>query len=122
MLASIVRKVSVNSSWEVCGQNIRSTLPWGVLWSGAPAQPHGLDPCLPLSAASSATSACLTPACPPRLPMPQVQGMLRAAGRSDVSVEIVFPVSPEAITTDKQTGAAQVGNTATPSLPGSLGG
>lgn len=39
---------------------------------------------------------------------PQVQGMLRAAGRSDVSVEIVFPVSPEAITTDKQAGAAQV--------------
>lgn len=34
--------------------------------------------------------------------------MLRAAGRSDVSVEIVFPVSPEAITTDKQAGAAQV--------------
>lgn len=33
---------------------------------------------------------------------PQVQGMLRAAGRSDVAVEIVFPVSPEAITTDRQ--------------------
>lgn len=32
----------------------------------------------------------------------KVQGMLRAAQRDDVAVEIVFPVSPEAITTDKQ--------------------
>ena len=38
----------------------------------------------------------------------RVQGMLRAAGRADVAVEIVFPVSAEAITTDKQAGAAQV--------------
>lgn len=37
-----------------------------------------------------------------------LQGMLRQAGRSDVAVEIVFPVSPEAITTDRQAGAAQV--------------
>lgn len=53
----------------------------------------------------------------------KVQGMLRAAGRSDVSVEIVFPVSPEAITTDKQAGAAQ---TELPSglsvVPGPAGG
>lgn len=34
--------------------------------------------------------------------------MLRAAGRSDVAVEVVFPVSPEAITTDKQAGATQL--------------
>ena len=39
----------------------------------------------------------------------KVQGMLRGAGRTDVAVEIVFPVSAEAITTDKQAGAAQVG-------------
>lgn len=32
----------------------------------------------------------------------KVQGMLRAAGRDDVEVEVVFPVSPEAITTDRQ--------------------
>ncbi|GAB4820689.1 hypothetical protein N2152v2_007735 [Parachlorella kessleri] len=32
----------------------------------------------------------------------KVQGMLQKAGRDDVAVEIVFPVSPEAITTDKQ--------------------
>ncbi|KAL4443002.1 hypothetical protein ABPG77_008493 [Micractinium sp. CCAP 211/92] len=38
----------------------------------------------------------------------KVQAMLRQAGRSDVAVEIVFPVSPEAITTDRQAGAAQV--------------
>ncbi|PRW56007.1 quinolinate chloroplastic [Chlorella sorokiniana] len=53
----------------------------------------------------------------------KVQGMLHAAGRSDVSVEIVFPVSPEAITTDKQAGAAQ---TELPSglsvVPGPAGG
>ncbi len=47
MLASIVRKVSVNSSWEVCGQHIRSTLPWGMLSSGAPAHAPWPDPCLP---------------------------------------------------------------------------
>ncbi len=39
-----------------------------------------------------------------------VQAMLQQAGRDDVAVEIVFPVSPEAITTDKQgTSTVQVG-------------
>jgi quinolinate synthase len=42
----------------------------------------------------------------------KVQGMLRAAQRDDVAVEIVFPVSPEAITTDKQQQQAE--------LPGGL--
>ncbi len=51
-------------------------------------------------------------ATPPVLPLPQV--MLRQAGRSDVAVEIVFPVSPEAITTDRQAGAAQVWPPAAP--------
>lgn len=36
----------------------------------------------------------------------KVQAMLRDAGRGDVEVEIVFPVSPEAITTDRQQRAA----------------
>ena len=36
----------------------------------------------------------------------KVQAMLQAAGRDDIKVEIVFPVSPDAITTDKQTTAA----------------
>ena len=32
-----------------------------------------------------------------------VQGILRDSGRTDLQVEIVFPVSPESITTPKQT-------------------
>ncbi len=50
-----------------------------------------------------------------------VQAMLQQAGRDDVVVEIVFPVSPEAITTDKQgTSTAQVGAAARscPAMPG----
>ncbi|KAL4457736.1 hypothetical protein ABPG75_012601 [Micractinium tetrahymenae] len=53
----------------------------------------------------------------------KVQGMLRQAGRSDVAVEIVFPVSPEAITTDRQAGAAQVElPTGLSVVPGPAGG
>ena len=40
----------------------------------------------------------------------KVQGMLRGAGRSDVTVEIVFPVSPDAITTDRQQRSASDGS------------
>ncbi len=36
----------------------------------------------------------------------RVQAMLAEAGRSDIGVEIVFPVSREAVTTDKQTTSA----------------
>ncbi len=36
----------------------------------------------------------------------QVQGLLQKANRSDVEVEIVFPVNPRAITTAKQTTSA----------------
>ncbi len=32
----------------------------------------------------------------------KVQGLLREANRRDIEVEIVFPVSPEAITTEQQ--------------------
>jgi hypothetical protein len=35
-----------------------------------------------------------------------VQKRLAASGRADVAVEVVFPVSPEAITTDRQEGSA----------------
>ncbi len=37
----------------------------------------------------------------------KVQALLRAAGRSDVAVEIVFPVASEAITTPVNQGAWQ---------------
>lgn len=47
----------------------------------------------------------------------KVQAMLRASGRQDVSVEIVFPVSPEAITTPDQT---QDDNGGPVLLPGGL--
>lgn len=46
----------------------------------------------------------------------KVQAMLQAAGRDDVNVEIVFPVSPDAITTDKQTTATGAAVT----LPGGM--
>lgn len=47
----------------------------------------------------------------------KVQGMLRDSGRHDVTAEIVFPVSPEAITTSGQT---QAGNGGPVNLPGGL--
>ena len=55
----------------------------------------------------------------------RVQGQLAAAGRDDVGVEIVLPVSPDAITTDKQAasnggGEARLGGLAV--VPGPAGG
>lgn len=49
----------------------------------------------------------------------KVQSMLDAAQRDDVAVEIVFPVSADAITTEKQTVQAGQG-VDSPSLPGGL--
>lgn len=46
----------------------------------------------------------------------KVQGMLQQSGRSDISVEIVFPVSSDAITTDKQ----EVSGATAATLPGGL--
>ena len=46
----------------------------------------------------------------------KVQSMIAASGRRDVTVEIVFPVSGDAITTSGQTTA----NGAPPTLPGGL--
>lgn len=37
----------------------------------------------------------------------KVEGMLQESGRDDIAVEIVFPVSPEAITTEKQGTSAE---------------
>lgn len=57
---------------------------------------------------------------------PQVQGLLQKSGRSDVDIEIVFPVDPRAITTSKQlTSGASNGSNGTASpvsvqLPGGL--
>ncbi|EIE23775.1 hypothetical protein COCSUDRAFT_23649 [Coccomyxa subellipsoidea C-169] len=51
----------------------------------------------------------------------KVQALLRAAGRSDVAVEIVFPVASEAITTPVNQGSANVASArASPVLPGGL--
>lgn len=47
----------------------------------------------------------------------KVQGMLKDSGRQDVTAEIVFPVSPEAITTSGQT---QANNGGPVNLPGGL--
>ena len=47
----------------------------------------------------------------------KVQGMLQQSGRKDVQVEIVFPVSPESITTGEQTTAK---DGAPVNLPGGL--
>lgn len=47
----------------------------------------------------------------------KVQAMLHDSGRQDVTVEIVFPVSPEAITTSGQTQAESKGPV---NLPGGL--
>lgn len=56
----------------------------------------------------------------------KVQGMLRAAKRDDVAVEIVFPVSPEAITTDRQQQGGQGPRLELPTglsvVPGPAGG
>ncbi|EFN58534.1 hypothetical protein CHLNCDRAFT_19680, partial [Chlorella variabilis] len=53
----------------------------------------------------------------------KVQGMLRAAGRDDVEVEVVFPVSPEAITTDRQQQQVRAGlPTGLSVVPGPAGG
>ena len=48
----------------------------------------------------------------------KVQGMLRESGRKDLEVEIVFPVSPESITTPNQTTASNNGGPVL--LPGGL--
>lgn len=48
----------------------------------------------------------------------KVQGILRDSGRKDLEVEIVFPVSPESITTASQTTAANNGGPVL--LPGGL--
>ena len=47
----------------------------------------------------------------------KVQAMLRDSGRTDLEVEIVFPVSPESITTTNQTTASSGGPVL---LPGGL--
>jgi quinolinate synthase len=47
----------------------------------------------------------------------RVQSMVKASGRADVEVEIVFPVAPQAITTPKQ---AQPAGAAPLTLPGGL--
>ena len=47
----------------------------------------------------------------------KVQRLLAASGRTDVEVEIVFPVSPDAITTAGQEAPA---HGPTPTLPGGL--
>ena len=62
-------------------------------------------------AAATAVPAAHRPLHPCAPPCRKVQGMLRKSGREDVSVEIVFPVSPEAITTEGQAShvAGQVG-------------
>lgn len=52
----------------------------------------------------------------------KVQAMLRAAGRADVAVEIVFPVSPDAITTEAQSGGAVTLPTGLAVVPGPAGG
>lgn len=58
----------------------------------------------------------------------KVQSMLREAGREDVRVEVVFPVSPDAITTGAQARAAPGGGAApalppgVPVVPGPAGG
>jgi quinolinate synthase len=56
----------------------------------------------------------------------KVQAMLREAGRDDVAVEIIFPVSPDAIATDAQAGSQLGGAAATAAgltvLPGPAGG
>ncbi|KAK9837492.1 hypothetical protein WJX81_006535 [Elliptochloris bilobata] len=48
----------------------------------------------------------------------KVQGMLRAAGRSDVDVEVVFPVASEAVTVGGRGGSGAGGEA--PRLPGGL--
>ncbi len=48
----------------------------------------------------------------------KVQGMLKESGRDDLEVEIVFPVSPESITTSSQTTATNGGGPVL--LPGGL--
>jgi len=48
----------------------------------------------------------------------KVQGMLKESGRNNLEVEIVFPVSPESITTSSQTTAANGGGPVL--LPGGL--
>lgn len=52
----------------------------------------------------------------------KVQAMLQASGRQDISVEIVFPVASEAITTESNAApsAAQTGNRGGVTLPGGL--
>ena len=49
----------------------------------------------------------------------RVQAMLQAADRSDVDVEIIFPVAPEAITSRDQLNKGSNGNGAV-QLPGGL--
>ena len=51
----------------------------------------------------------------------RVQAMLQAAGRSDIDVEVVFPVAPDAITTadQLQATAGSLGQPG-PTLPGGL--
>ena len=48
----------------------------------------------------------------------KVQAMLRAAGRADVDVEVVFPVASEAVTVGGRGGGAGAGEA--PRLPGGL--
>lgn len=52
----------------------------------------------------------------------KVQAMLRSAGRSDIAVEIVFPVASEAITTSANNGSSDgvVAKSGNGSLPGGL--
>jgi quinolinate synthase len=50
----------------------------------------------------------------------RVQSMLRTSGRHDVSVEVVFPVNPSAITTPAQRTSGAVGVAAAQMLPGGL--
>ena len=49
----------------------------------------------------------------------RVQAMLQAANRSDVDVEVIFPVAPEAITTRDQLNNSSNGN-GVAQLPGGL--
>jgi quinolinate synthase len=52
----------------------------------------------------------------------KAQAMLRAAGRDDVAVEVVFPVSPDAITTEAQSGGAATLPPGLALVPGPAGG